>query len=98
MNDIFIHSDLGCVQLPTEGGTSDVNKSLTSEAWASATLRACQYDPSSAVVPADGQLPLKCDKHVLILAKPLRLKHIYEASASHIKFVFSIKSALSEQR
>lgn len=83
-DDVFIHSDLGCVQRPTETGTSDVT-SLTSEAWASATLRVCQYDPSSAVVPADGQLPLKCDKQVLALARPLRLKHIDEASAFHIK-------------
>lgn len=26
VDDVFIQSDLGCVQLPTEGGTNDVTK------------------------------------------------------------------------
>lgn len=63
--------------LSPEGETSDGSSLISVCAWASATLWVCQHSPSSAVVPADGQLPLKCDKHILFLAKPLHLNHIY---------------------
>lgn len=84
---VFIQSDLGCLQLPTEEGGEPVTLQEcdicgVSECYAVSVPERSIICRSTGRQPTAATATLKCDKHILILVNLDCLKHIYEAGSS----------------